>query len=57
MKKNALKYVEISIYAKRNGTFEMRTKGTIKHNTLMACNYVLHVSAYQNHHQAPLLQK
>jgi hypothetical protein len=36
---------------------EIQTKYTVKHNTLLPYNGALRVSAHQNHHQAPLLQR
>jgi len=39
------------VYCNRN------TKYTVRHNNLLPYNSALHVSAHQNLHQAPLLQK
>jgi hypothetical protein len=36
---------------------EIQRKCTVTHNTVMPYNSALHVSAHQNHHQAPLLQQ
>jgi hypothetical protein len=33
---------------------EIQGKYSVKHNTLILYNNVLHVSVQQNHHQAPL---
>ena len=36
---------------------EIQRTCTIKHNTLMAYNNMVHVLVYQNHHHEPLLQQ
>jgi hypothetical protein len=36
---------------------DIQTQYTVKHNTLMLRNNVLHVSVHQYHHQATLLQQ
>ena len=41
----------------KTATWLAETQHTVKHNTLMLYNNVLHVSVHQNRHRAPLLQQ
>jgi hypothetical protein len=49
-------YFFIQIYPVLFTVTEIQTNFTVKQNTLVQHNNVLHVSVHQNHHQAPFLQ-